>query len=621
MLNVIVLVAMAVTAAAFGAGLTMQAGLPLLPVLIGATALFLVMATTFLRGGRGGGAVSSDRLDDLEQALEVIDIDLQRLDRVEDGMTRVNALNDKVEKLDKHVASGAGSADLQQVYDRIETVRAEVTNESRAQRQKIINDLGALENLIAQTVGRAPAAAAVAAPAMAAMTAADREPELEPASPTLFEPAPVEEPELVIEPEAEPEQIAELEPELIAEPEAEVIAEPEAELVVEREVVAEVSENAAESVVEPTSQEPSQPGQDEAAEIETAEAEELVDVMEAADAEISAELDEGDGVDKPDSEAINDPGAETSLKEGSLAAALAGVQAEAGLELAPEPESASEPESAPEPEPQPEEDSDATEYDFADEDDDDAMLEIIRHGIEQGRVDLYLQPTVTLPERKVRFFEGLTRIRKSDGEIVMPGDYMPVAKRSALMPLIDNVLVVRAVQVLRRLGPDAPIERVFANISMHSLLDVDYFPELVEFMEENAGLSERLVFEINQAEMQGLSEKELSCLDPLSALGFGFCLDNVVDLEAGLDGLADRNFRFVKISAAEFLEGPGRKAAELKRRLDSAGVQLIIEKVENEGDVATLVDQGIALAQGHLFAEPAPMNAALSRELSNAGAS
>ena len=63
-------------------------------------------------------------------------------------------------------------------------------------------------------------------------------------------------------------------------------------MVVEREVVAEVSENAAESVVEPTSQEPSQPEQDEAAEIETAEAEELVDVMEAADAEISAELDE-----------------------------------------------------------------------------------------------------------------------------------------------------------------------------------------------------------------------------------------------------------------------------------------------------------------------------------------
>ena len=102
MLNVIVLVAMAVTAAAFGAGLTMQAGLPLLPVLIGATALFLVMATTFLRGGRGGGAVSSDRLDDLEQALEVIDIDLQRLDgRAWAGSAAIRHLHD-----DAHARGG-----------------------------------------------------------------------------------------------------------------------------------------------------------------------------------------------------------------------------------------------------------------------------------------------------------------------------------------------------------------------------------------------------------------------------------------------------------------------------------------------------------------------------------
>ena len=111
-----------------------------------------------------------------------------------------------------------------------------------------------------------------------------------------------------------------------------------------------------------------------------------------------------------------------------------------------------------------------------DDDDDAAMLEIIRDGIEQGRVDLYLQPTVTLPDRKVRYFEALTRIRKADDGLVKPRDYMPVAKRSALMPLIDNVLVVRSVQVLRRLGPDAPVKGVFANVSMHSLLDPDYYP-------------------------------------------------------------------------------------------------------------------------------------------------
>ena len=583
MLDVIVLVAMAITAAAFGAGLTMQAGLPLLPVLIGASALFLVMATTFLRAGRGGSGGGGDRVDDLEQALEVIDIDLQRLDRVEDGMARLQALHDKVERLDQYVASGAAGAggtdglsvDLQHVYDRIEAVRAEVTNESRAQRQKIANDLGALETLIAQMVGRAPAAERSAPPAMAAMSAPEVTPEPEPAA--LFEPE--EEPELFMEPEPEPEIATE--PELLADLEPMPETEPETELVVEPEpVVEEVIEEEVDFVFEP--------------EVEEAARSEMEPAASAEPEPASAEAeDSGDKGGESDQEAGHD--------EASLGAALAAAQ----------------PQPAPEPEPEAEEDFEELSYDFAD-DDDDAMLEIIREGIEQGRVDLYLQPTVTLPGRKVRYFEGLTRIRKADGEIVMPNDYMPVAKRSALMPLIDNVLVVRAVQVLRRLGPNAPIEGVFANISMHSLLDPDYFPELIEFMEENANLSDSLILEVSHAEMQGLNDTEIGCLDTLAALGFGFCLDNVVDIETGFDGLGDRNFRFAKVSAEEFLGGPGRNAADLKRRLDAAGIQLIIEKVEKESDVARLLDHGIELAQGHLFAEAQPMNKALSRELSGA---
>ena len=573
MLDVIVLVAMALTAAAFGVGLNLQAGLPLLPVLIGAIALFLVMVATFFRIGRvGGGGGGGDRVDDLEQALEVIDIDLQRLDRVEDGMARLHALHDKVERLDQQLASGAVgtasaeglSADLENVYARIETVRTEVVNESRAQRQKIINDLGALEGLIARMAGQlsgASASASAALPGMAAVGAADEQVEIERKSENLLDPEPIEEPELTMEPEPEPEPIVEPAPEVVAGPE--VIVEPE--VVVEPELVLEPEqESPSTDEIEPEAPFEPEP--------------------EPADAEEDAGTEDG----------------ELGREEAILAAALAAAQ--------------------PEPEPEPEEVYEELAYDLPD-DDDDAMLEIIREGIEQGRVDLYLQPTVTLPGRKVRYFEGLTRIRKGDGEIVMPGDYMPVAKRSALMPLIDNVLVVRAVQVLRRLGPDAPIEGVFANISMHSMLDPDYFPELIEFMEENAGLSERLIFEISQAEMQGLNESEIGCLETLGALGFGYCLDNVVDLETGFDGLSDRNFRFAKVSAAEFLGGPGRNAADLKRRLDAAGIQLIIEKVEKEGDISRLVDHGIELAQGHLFAAAEPMNTALSRELSNVGAS
>ncbi|MBM3506597.1 MAG: EAL domain-containing protein [Alphaproteobacteria bacterium] len=39
------------------------------------------------------------------------------------------------------------------------------------------------------------------------------------------------------------------------------------------------------------------------------------------------------------------------------------------------------------------------------------VLDIVRSAIEGNRVDLYLQPIVTLPQRKVRFYEAFGRIR------------------------------------------------------------------------------------------------------------------------------------------------------------------------------------------------------------------
>ena len=46
------------------------------------------------------------------------------------------------------------------------------------------------------------------------------------------------------------------------------------------------------------------------------------------------------------------------------------------------------------------------------------MLATIRGAIDAGRVDVHLQPTVTLPQRKVRFYEAMSRLRTQSGEVV-----------------------------------------------------------------------------------------------------------------------------------------------------------------------------------------------------------
>ena len=90
---------------------------------------------------------------------------------------------------------------------------------------------------------------------------------------------------------------------------------------------------------------------------------------------------------------------------------------------------------------------------------DPAMLELIRRSLEENRVDLYLQPIVNLPQRKVRFYEALTRLRSADGSVVMPSQYIKVAAPAGLMSVVDNLMLFRCIQLVRRLSQKKPRHR------------------------------------------------------------------------------------------------------------------------------------------------------------------
>jgi cyclic-di-GMP phosphodiesterase TipF (flagellum assembly factor) len=556
MLDVIVLIAMAVTAAAFAVGLILHSGIAQIPALIAAAALYMVMAASYLmvaRPSRPGGA-GGERLNDLEEALEIVDKDLQRIDRVEEDVSRLDLLADRVERLDQALSEYAAAApigglsrsehfgqEFEEVHAKIDTLRADLEGEAKNQRDKMTGDLRMLESLIKQ-LSRELIAASGAEPAVA------------PARSTAALP-PI--PEFVAEIEKiDPDDLPEDEPE-----EAEAPAERETFTVVEVE----------EEVVELTEDEPLRGLGDDDTSLRGDVPEETVSLEEDVPPEASPAED-----------------------------APIAAEAEPSIEIV-----AAKVETAA---------IDKTE-----------MLEIMSQAIEAGRVDLYLQSVVTLPERKPCYFEALTRIRSKSDNLILPGSYLKVAEASGMMPLIDNVLLVKSVQTLRRLGANSPIRGVFCNISVKTLLDAEFFPELVEFMEENAGLSESLIFEVSQPAILSLNEAELGALDTLGALGYGFSLDHVADLDIDFVGLRDRFFRFIKIDAKTFLgdmkeNGAPFSAADMKRALDDFDMQLVVEKVEDESQVAKLLDYGVELAQGYLFGRPKPMSPALFREIADADA-
>lgn len=252
------------------------------------------------------------------------------------------------------------------------------------------------------------------------------------------------------------------------------------------------------------------------------------------------------------------------------------------------------------------------------------ILTIVREALKADRVELVLQPIVRLPQRKRKYYECFSRIQDGAGRIVMPEQYLDIARRAGLIAPIDNMLLFRCVQLVRRVRKAQQDVGFFCNISSHTLADTPFLRDFIAFMAENVELAPNLVFEFAQDDIANMSEDVAVNLQKLAELGFRFSIDQVAGLNMDYAELARHRFCFVKVDAAVMLDmiraqtngtGPAPQLGDIdlrdfKDQLDRVGIDLIVEKIENERDLVELLDFSIDFGQGYLFGEPRRARAA-----------
>jgi cyclic-di-GMP phosphodiesterase TipF (flagellum assembly factor) len=242
----------------------------------------------------------------------------------------------------------------------------------------------------------------------------------------------------------------------------------------------------------------------------------------------------------------------------------------------------------------------------------DGIQALIASAVDANRIDLYLQPIVTLPQRKVRFYEAVSRLRTDDGDVIPAADFIEHAEAAGLMPKIDNLLLFRCVQVMRRLQLKNREVGLFCNVSPSTLADATQFQRFLEFMDANRALAPNLVFEFGQAAVRNFGPIENEALAALAERGFRFSMDNLQDLRIEPRDLNERSFKFVKVPAKLLLNRntPGHAdihAADLADLLARSGIDLISERIESESMVVDLLDYDVRFGQGFLFSPPRPV--------------
>ncbi len=255
------------------------------------------------------------------------------------------------------------------------------------------------------------------------------------------------------------------------------------------------------------------------------------------------------------------------------------------------------------------------------------LLQTVREALAENRVDLYLQPVVSLPQRRTVFYESFSRLRDATGRVMMPAQYLSVAEPEGLVTAIDNLLLFRCVQIVRRLAKQDRKVGIFCNISLLSLADDTFFPQFLDFLSENKDMSGGLIFELGYQAFEQRGSVESRHMAKLADLGFRFSIDKVNDLDLDFRELQRADVKFIKISAEvlldQLLDVDGQMTLKSMKDLHASdfaslarryGAELIAEKVETERQVVDILELDITYGQGHLFGEPRAIRDAVLAE-------
>ncbi len=233
----------------------------------------------------------------------------------------------------------------------------------------------------------------------------------------------------------------------------------------------------------------------------------------------------------------------------------------------------------------------------------------VREMLEHDRFQLVYQPIVCISSGQVCDYEVLVRMICNDGQIILPGGFMPAAERFGLIHSVDRWIVSRAIKQLGQLHAQGRKTSFSINLSGKAFEDAGLLPLIQETL-ASTGLEPTLVtFEITEtAAIANLAAAE-EFISALKDIGCQFALD---DFGSGFSSFAYLKHLPVdklKIDGG-FVKGMAHSSVDqamvesMNQVAHALGKQTIAECVENEETLQILGQMGVDRAQGNFIGRP-----------------
>ena len=204
-------------------------------------------------------------------------------------------------------------------------------------------------------------------------------------------------------------------------------------------------------------------------------------------------------------------------------------------------------------------------------------------------------------------FEALVRLRDTNGKLIYPDAFMPLAERFDLIGKIDRWVIEDTFKAIAE--RDWPELEVFINMSVITLMAPDLDNFISELIERTGVNPTSVIFEITESSAVRNIREANQCIGKLRDLGLRFALDDFGSGYSSFYHLKNLDVDIIKIDGIftqEITRDNMDKSVllSINEVAHSLGKLTVVEHVDRPEVLRALAASSVDYMQGYLLSEP-----------------
>lgn len=236
-----------------------------------------------------------------------------------------------------------------------------------------------------------------------------------------------------------------------------------------------------------------------------------------------------------------------------------------------------------------------------------AMLDALVKAIEEGSLDVALQPQVNLATQRVVSFEALARWTWN-GHKINPEEFIPLAEEAGIIQQLDMLVLTKAAHVVGKINAEFDRSiKLSTNLSALNFGRKDMVERVLKTLKDAQFPPEKVMLEITESALLENWNDSVESLKALQKRGIEIALDDFGTGYSSLSYLTKVPFNCVKVDKS-FIDTLNRDSDQKQVLIHiislakNLGKCVVIEGVETSAQLELLVEMGASVGQGFFFA-------------------